>query len=126
MRIYTVHIDPLSVADDRDAVFLREGFSWPAAIFSVFWAVYHGLWDWALILLAAGLALSAAVALSGLDRWGAVAVEAGFAALIGASSNDWWRWALARRGYRMAGIVSGADQSDAEQRYFSRALGDRL
>ena len=110
MRIYTVHIDPLSVADDRGAVFLREGFSWPAAIFSVFWAVYHGLWDWALILLAGGLALSAAVALSGLDRWGAGAVEAGLAALLGASSNDGWPRARAPRGHRLPGILTPAGQ----------------
>ena len=121
MRIYTVHIDPLSVADDRGAVIIAEGFSWPAAVFSIFWALYHGLWDWALVLLAAGLALSAAVGFSGLDGLGAVAVEIGFAALVGATSNDWRRWVLARRGYRLDDIVSAADMGDAEQRYFSRA-----
>ena len=121
MRIYTVHIDPLSAEDDRGAVLLREGFSWPAAAFSVFWAIYHGLWDWALVLLAAGLGLSAAVAFSGLDALSAGAVELGFAALVGATSNDWRRWALARRGYRLDGIVSGEDLAAAEQRYFSRA-----
>ncbi len=111
MRIYTVHIDPLSVEDDRGAVFLREGFSWPAAIFSVFWAIYHGLWDWALVLLAAGLGLGAAVSLSGLDALSAGAVELGFTALVGATSNDWRRWVLARRGFRMSGIVSGETRS---------------
>ncbi len=126
MRVYTVHIDPLSVADDRGAVFLREGFSWPAAVFSILWALYHGLWDWALVLLAAGLALSAAVEFSGLDGLSAGAVELGFMALVGATSNDWRRWVLARRGYRLDDIVSGEDMSAAEQRYFSRALGDRL
>ena len=121
MRIYTVHVDPLSVADDRGAVFLREGFCWPAAIFSVFWAVYHGLWGWALILLAAALGLSAAVAFSGLDPLSAGAVEVGFAALIGATSNDWRSWALSRRGYRLAAVVSADDEGAAERRYFSRA-----
>lgn len=120
MRIYTVHIDPLSVEDDRGAVLLREGFSWPAAIFSVFWAIYHGLWDWALVLLAAGLGLSAAVAYSGLDALGAGAVELGFSALVGAASNDWRRWALARRGYRLDDVVSGEDLAAAERRYFHR------
>ncbi len=122
MRIYTVHIDPLSVADDRGALFLREGFSWPAAVFSVFWAIYHGLWDWALVLLAAGLALSAAVVVSGLDDLSAMAVEIGFMALVGATSNDWRRWVLARRGYRLDDIVSGEDVIAAEQRYFDRAI----
>ena len=121
MRIYTVHIDPLSAADDRGAVLLREGFSWPAAAFSVFWALYHGLWDWALVLLALGLGLSAAVEFSGLDRLSAAALEIGFMALVGATSNDWRRWVLTRRGYRLDDIVSGEDETAAEARYFSRA-----
>lgn len=121
MRIYTIHIDPLSVADDRGAVFLREGFSWPAAAFSILWALYHGLWDWALVLLVAGIALGAAVAFSGLDGLSAVAVEIGFTTLVGATSNDWRRWVLARRGYRLDDIVSGEDLIAAERRYFDRA-----
>ncbi len=123
MRVYTVHIDPLSAADDRGAQFLLEGFSWPAALFSIFWAIYHGLWDWALILLAAGLALGGAVELAGLDRLSAAALQIGFMALVGLTANDWRRWVLARRGYRLDGIVSGADLGAAEQRYFSQAAG---
>ncbi len=122
MRVYTVHIDPLSVADDRGAVFLREGFSWPAAVFSILWAVYHGLWDWALVLLCVSLALSAAVQFSGLDALGAGTLEIGFMVLVGATSNDWRRWFLARRGYRLDGIVSGEDETAAERRYFERMV----
>ena len=121
MRIYTVHIDPLSVADDQGAVIIAEGFSWPAAAFSLFWAVYHGLWDWAAVLLLAALALGAAVGFSGLDPISAVVVEVGFAVLVGVTSNDWRRWALSRRGYRLAAIVSADDEGAAEQRYFSCA-----
>jgi len=121
MRIFTVHIDPLSAADDRGAEFLPEGFSWPAALFSIFWAIYHGLWDWALVLIAAGLILGAAVELSGLDRLSAGAVQIGFSALVGLTANDWRRWSLTRRGYRLDGIVSGDDLGAAEQRYFDRA-----
>ena len=121
MRVYTVHIDPLSAADDRGARFLLEGFSWPAALFNIFWAIYHGLWDWALVLLAAGLILGAAVELAGLDPVSAAALQIGFTVLVGLTANDWRRWSLTRRGYRLDGIVSGADLGAAEQRYFSRA-----
>ncbi len=124
MRIYTVHIDPLSAADDRGAEFLLEGFSWPAALFSIFWAIYHGLWDWALVLLAVGLLLGGAVELAGLDPTSAAALQIGFTVLVGLTANDWWRWALARRGYRLDGIVSGVDLGAAEQRYFSRVAGE--
>jgi hypothetical protein len=86
MRVYTVHIDPLSVAPDGDAVLVPEGFSWWAALFTVLWALYHG-----------------------------------YMAVVGYLANDWRRWFLARRGYRMAHVVIGANLAVAEQRYLDRA-----
>jgi hypothetical protein len=121
MQVYTVHIDPLSAEPDSGAVLVREGFSWPAALFGVFWALYHGLWDWALALLAAGLAIGGLAALGGLDEVGQAVVQLGTMALAGALSNDWRRWALSRRGYRLAEVVAGDDLAAAERRYFERA-----
>ena len=50
-RLYTVQTDPVSHEDDQGAVFLREGFSWGAALFTVLWAAWRGLWVWAAVLL---------------------------------------------------------------------------
>ncbi len=127
MRVYTVHIDPLSADPGLDTVLVREGFAWLAALFGVFWALYHGLWDWALVLLSAALALAGfaalagLAALTGLDPAGQATLQLGYMALAGAVSNDWRRWALARRGYRLAEVVAGEDLAAAERRYFERA-----
>ena len=43
-------------------------------------------------------------------------------AVVGAVSNDWRRWALARRGYRFADIVAGDGLAAAERRYFVREI----
>jgi hypothetical protein len=121
MHVYTVHIDPLSAAPDGDAVLVREGFCWPAAGFTVLWALYHGLWGWALVLVAGAVTLGGFAALTGLDAVGQTAFELGYMALAGALANDWRRWSLARRGYRLAEVVTGATPAAAEQRYLDRA-----
>ncbi|MEE2980372.1 MAG: DUF2628 domain-containing protein [Pseudomonadota bacterium] len=121
MHVYTVHIDPLSVAPDGDAVLVREGFSWPAALLTVLWALYHGLWDWALVLAAAALAVAGFAALTGLDEVGQAVLHLGYMAVVGYLANDWRRWSLGRRGHRLADVVTGADLSAAERRYLDRA-----
>lgn len=122
MRVYTVHVDPVSPAHDRGAVLVREGFCWPAALFTVFWALYHRLWVAAVVLLAAGAALGGGLAWLGLDPASEAVVEIGYMALVGSNANDWRRRGLARRGFVPFGIVAGRDAAGAEQRLFDRGI----
>ncbi len=120
MRIYTVHVDPVSSADDRGAVLVRESFCWPAALFTVFWALSHRLWGWALVLVVISIGFGAAAAWWGVDPVGQAGVLIGFVILVGYNANDWRRGGLARRGYLLADVVAGPDLAAAEQRFFDR------
>lgn len=122
MRIYTVHIDPTSAGADRGVVLIREGFSWGAALFTVFWALWRGLWGWAAIMLAVAVALDFAAAWLGLGEAGVAAIEIALMLLVGFHGNDWRRARLARRGYLFAGVVSGRDMTAAERRFFDREV----
>jgi hypothetical protein len=94
MRVYTVHYRPGSVAPDRDAVLVKEGFNWPAFLVAavVAGAVTGPLGPFA---DAAGLAL---------------------AVFLGAEANDWRRAWLARRGY-VEQVVAAANRSAALRRF---------
>ncbi len=120
MRIYTVHVDPVSAALDRDAALVPEGFCWQAALFTVFWALYHRLWGWALALAAIGAGLGGAAAWAHPDPAVSAAVQAGYLALVGFHAHDWRRRRLARRGYLLADVVAARDLRGAEQRFFDR------
>ncbi len=120
MHIYTVHVDPVSSADDRGAVLVRESFCWSAALFTVFWALSHRLWGWALVLVAISIGFGAAAAWWGLDPVGQAVVLIGFMIFIGCNANDWRRGGLTRRGYLLAAVVAGRDLTAAEQRFFDR------
>ena len=117
MQVYTVHHPPFP-AYGSEPVLVPEGFCWPAALFSVLWALWHRLWWTACGLLVVAAALEAALAFSGLDATTELAVALGYAAVVGFHANDWRRAALERAGWRFAAVVAAADEDAARRRYF--------
>ncbi len=119
MRIYTVHEmsgGPIGAADA--AVPVKEGFSWPAAIFSVLWALWHRLWLAALIFFLANSILSWLLTDFGADGLAKGAVSIAVALIIGWTANDFRRRKLEKKGYRERGVVIAGDRETALQRYF--------
>ncbi len=126
MLTYTIYEPPNPPADRIDRaerlVFIKDGFSWAAAIFGPFWMLVHRLW-WALLgyVVLSGL-LELAGRVTALDRrWLGLA---GFAVnlLIGLEADTLRRWALERRGWRMLGAVTGRGLPDCERRFFDAWL----
>ncbi|MBM3541955.1 MAG: DUF2628 domain-containing protein [Alphaproteobacteria bacterium] len=143
MRIYTVHrrsrgaagaeaVAPagaaarvrawLSGAEGEDVVLVREGFAWMAALAGPLWALWHRLWGFAVLIVAAELALAMLLELArdpALEAASALAL----AALIGCSANDVRRSALARRAMPAVAVVAASDSDSAMLRYLDRAAG---
>ena len=127
MRVYTVHIPAPRPGDDpavtdpvEDAVAVKEGFCWPAALFSVFWALWHRMWGVALALLALQAAVGGFGALAGIGGATGAASGIGVSILIGGFANDVRRWSLGRRGYRERGIILADGAETAVLRYMAR------
>lgn len=118
MRVYTVHYLPVSLDPGHDAVLVKEGFCWPAFVFSVFWALWHGLWMVALLIVAADLALELLLSLAGADGFTTVAALLGVSVFIAYGANDWRRAKLGRLGYLGAGVVAARDRDAATRRFF--------
>lgn len=120
MRTFTVHELSGAPADGRGIVFVREGFSWPAAIFTLFWLLAKRLW----IAAACWFALSVAVMFLGVVL-GATeglmfVVNIVMQGCLAVAAHDIERWTLARRGYREVGVAAGDDLMAAERDFFRR------
>ena len=125
MRVFTYHERPGASALTDEPVLIREGFSWPAALFSAFWALWHGLWLVAGALFALGLAVEAGLVFFGADPLAKAAVSIGLAAIIGFCANDWRRARLRKQGYQLMGIVAADSIDSARRRWFDLRLPGR-
>ncbi len=119
MKTYSVQTLPWSAASDSDVVLIAEGFNWPALIFGPFWALWHGMWRTAFVLLVIGAALGGLGTLIGITPDVVSVFQALVQIGLGLWGNDLRRAALALRGYVERAVVSGRNQEEAEQRYFT-------
>jgi hypothetical protein len=129
VTVYSVYEPPVPETDviaraDRLA-FVREGFSWAALLVPLVWLLYHRMWIEfvVLILVYVGLQLAFGGNAQGqaLTAWAGLAISVLFAF----EANDLRTASLERRGYRLAGVVSGRDRVDAERAFFVRWLPEQ-
>ncbi len=117
MRVFTVHLRRHGLDVDRDLALVKEGFCWPAFLFSFLWALWHRLWIVAIAIFSVEAALSWALAAFASDPVSWAAVSLGVAVIIGNLANDLRRWALARQEFADAGVVAADDRDSAERRF---------
>jgi len=117
MRLYSVHLRRHGLDPDRDIVLVKEGFSWPALLFSFLWALSHRLWLAAAAILLAVGTLNAAIYWLRPDVLSQAALSLGLGVIIGYLGNDLRRRKLTRQGFAFACAVSGDDPDQALRRY---------
>ncbi len=120
MKTYTVHkpSDFAGSEADERAVFVKDGFCWPALFVPFLWLLWHRLWLILLVYAALGAALMAASASLGDGPGGVIAILFAFAFAF--EANNLRRWSLDRRGYRETGCSTGHSLDEAEIHYFCR------
>src|SRR5262245_36264129 len=110
LQVYTVHEPPEPPAGKLEhgesLVFVRDGFSWAAALFAPLWMLAHRMW----LVLIGYLVLQAALEVS-LGSLGAAPQWLGTAAialhvLLGFEASSLRRWTLDRKGWQMIGTVT--------------------
>lgn len=124
MATFTVHVPQENAGGAGNAVFVREGFSFPAFAFGPFWLLWKRAWIpaalWtALLALVAGLG---SLLKMPPDAVGVV----GFAvsAILGFEGDRILAWSLRRRGYVERDVVIGDNEAEAEEVFFGRLRAD--
>ena len=129
MRVYTVHEPADPPADRLDRAegvrFVKEGFSWSAAILAPLWMLWRGLWLALLVYVVAMGALAVAAKAMGVGDQLASLLFLAIHVLIGFEADSIERWTLARRGWRTIGSVVGRDVVECERRFFDAWLPDQ-
>ncbi|MBK8174301.1 MAG: DUF2628 domain-containing protein [Rhodospirillales bacterium] len=120
MRIYTVHVRRPLGDPAHDVCLVKEGFCWPAFLFTTFWALGARLWLIALALLIVQAAVDAGLSILGIEPGMRVVASVAVAVIAGLVGNDLRRWTLVRRGFQQIAVVTGRDRDAAECRFWSQ------
>jgi hypothetical protein len=122
MKTFTVQAPP---EDDRsyaeravDYVFLKEGYSFWAALFGPFWSLANKMWLEAFIHFVGLFAVLGILGAIGFVP--AVISYVSFMAnlLFALFAYDLQRFHYSRKGYQMIGVVNGKTKGDCEARFF--------
>lgn len=126
MAFYTVMIPPPGSGGARDEIeqarLLPETFAWPAFFLGGLWLLGKRLWLVTLIYALLWGALFYASDRFGLTSGALLLAHWTIALFLGLEGHNLVGRKLARQGWRLADVVEARDLSEAERRYFERAL----
>jgi hypothetical protein len=129
LRVYTVHepaVPPADRIDRAEALrFVRDGFSWAAALFAPLWMIARGLWLALVIYLVGVVALGSLAYAFGLSDEIRAVVFLALHVLIGFEADEIERWTLSRKGWQTIGSITGDSAIDCERRFLDAWLPDQ-
>ncbi len=121
MRLYSVHLREHGRRADKDLILVKEGFSWPAFVFTFVWALFTRMWWVAIGLFAVLMLVGFGLAALGVGEVVDAVVTIALAVAIGYLGNDLRRRNLAGRGFQEVAVVSGKNAEDATRRFLDGA-----
>lgn len=122
MAVYTVHLLPDTPLLRQKPVFVKEGFSIPAFLLPLFWALYQRMWLASLLLVAFEAGLMFLVRGGVVGPAGMLVLDLAMHVWVGFAANDWLRATLTRKGYLFSDVAVADTLLRAEQRYFDRCF----
>lgn len=117
MKLYNVLTLNNKEGKTEDILFLKEGFSWLAFIFSIFWFLYHKMWkeSFALFIIAGAFAFFEESQILFGDSKFIVEILLDF--IIALNANHWFCESLVKKGYKFEGVIFAKNPAQARLRY---------
>ena len=126
LTVYTVHEELKPVADRLDRAerlaFLRDGFSFPAALWAPAWLAARRLWLPLALYAAVAGGLGYGLHLAGFGVSEITVLVVAVHTFVGFEAYQLERWAYERRGFTHAGTVAGRNKIECERRFFDTWL----
>lgn len=117
MKLYNVLTLNNKDGKTDDVIFLKEGFSWLAFIFNIFWFLYHKMWkeSFALLLIAGVFVLFEESKIIYGDS--KIIVEILLDFIIALNAYHWLCESLIKKGYQFEGVIFAKNAAQARLRY---------
>ena len=128
MVTYIVHEPPNASANHLESaeqlVFTKDAFTWVAALLPAIWLLWKRMWiELVIFMMVAGLIVWAFTAAGAPDLGNAILLIVQI--VFGFEAGELYGASLERRGWRLAGTVSGRNREDCERRFLEVWLPTR-
>ncbi|AFB31922.1 MULTISPECIES: DUF2628 domain-containing protein [spotted fever group] len=118
MNIYAIYINSTnSTQKNNNFIVIEEGFSWIAALLSIFWALYHKMWLVVAITVIAHIIVTA-INIEELKFIFKIVLILGF----GFFASDIRENYLKRNNYRLEDIIIANSRIEAELKFLKRSV----
>jgi hypothetical protein len=114
MNIYSVYID--SSKKEKEPILIKQGFSFLAGFFNLFWALYHKMWSIFFALITISILL-------GTSSPSYVSYSINFTILFifGFFASEIREHYAVKAGFELADIILAMNEEEAEVKYYSRS-----
>lgn len=129
MLTFTVHEPPRAQSDRLDRadnlIFVKDGFSWPTAIFPPLGLGMARLWREVIVYFGAVGVVAYVLTQAGVPSlWVSILMTA-LNVYLAFEVSSLQRWSLDRRGWTMLGAVTGKNLAECERRFFESWLPEQ-
>jgi hypothetical protein len=115
MAVYSIFEHP--AGDVERTIFVKEGFSGAAFLFSVLWALWYRMWIVAAALLAVFAVMAALSTGLGIQEQVIGVLHLGIGLLFGLTAQDLRAASLRQAGYRETGLIVASNLEEAELKH---------
>lgn len=117
MNIYVIYANSKqnNNKNENNFVILKEGFSWSAALFSIFWAIYHKMW-----LLVIAIIITTMIVNVVNIQWLMFISKFTIMLLFGFLATDIREMKLKYKNYQLRDIIIAKTEIEAELKFLER------
>ncbi len=124
--VFTVH-EPPSPPSSRiehalSLRFIKDGFSWGAALVPLLWFIYRGYWVGFAAYVVLATVLASVLSAAGAEPDWIMLALLTLNIIVGFEATEFERWWRTMRGWREIGAISGRSRSQCERRFFESWL----
>jgi len=124
MKSYNILIKKNQNNKIDNIVLIKEGFSFYALVFSVFWFLYHKMYkEFAILLL---VALSISVLGNLHPDFDKVIIDILMSVIIAINANHWRENHLKKEGYEFVDVIFGKDKEEAQINFLNQTSINKL
>jgi hypothetical protein len=122
MKLFYIYVKKSLNQTIDDVVVIKNGFSFFAFTFNIFWFLQHKMWKKSVVLFCINIILGFIASKHWFDGMDILITELGLIVIIGLNANYWYEKKLLKENYQFFGCAYSNNENEAKLKFFSGLL----